>query len=61
MSKISNVILMLEYLSTRKKYSIQELSDLLEMICSSKLFDLLNIEDEQTLFFIILSKLSLTD
>lgn len=31
MSKISNVILMLEYLSTRKKYSIQELSDLLEV------------------------------
>lgn len=31
MSKISNVILMLEYLSTRKKYSIQELSELLEV------------------------------
>ena len=31
MSKISNVILMLEYLSTKKKYSIQELSDLLEV------------------------------
>ena len=31
MSKISNVVLMLEYLSTRKKYSIQELSDLLEV------------------------------
>ena len=31
MSKISNVILMLEYLSTGRKYSIQELSDLLEV------------------------------
>ena len=31
MSKTSNVILMLEYLSTGKKYSIQELSDLLEV------------------------------
>ena len=31
MSKVSNVILMLEYLSTGKKYSIQELSDLLEV------------------------------
>lgn len=31
MSKVSNVILMLEYLSTRKKYSIQELSELLEV------------------------------
>lgn len=31
MSKISNVLLMIEYLSTGKKYSIQELSDLLEV------------------------------
>ena len=31
MSKIGNVILMLEYLSTGRKYSIQELSDLLEV------------------------------
>ena len=31
MSKISNVITMLEYLSSRRKYSIQELSDLLEV------------------------------
>lgn len=31
MSKISNVLTMLEYLSTGKKYSIQELADLLEV------------------------------
>ena len=31
MSKISNVLTMLEYLSTGKKYSIKELSDLLEV------------------------------
>lgn len=31
MSKISNVLTMLEYLSSGRKYSIQELSDLLEV------------------------------
>lgn len=31
MSKISNVLMMLEYLSTGKKYSIEELSDKLEV------------------------------
>ena len=31
MSKISNVLMMLEYLSTGKKYSIKELSDKLEV------------------------------
>ena len=31
MSKISNVITMLEYLSSGRKYSIQELFDLLEV------------------------------
>ena len=31
MSKISNVLLMIEYLSTGKKYSIKELSDALEV------------------------------
>lgn len=31
MSKISNVLTMVEYLSTGKKYSIQELSELLEV------------------------------
>ena len=31
MSKVSNVLTMLEYLSTGKKYSISELADLLEV------------------------------
>ena len=31
MSKVSNIITMIEYLSTGKKYSIQELSELLEV------------------------------
>ena len=31
MSKVSNVLTMIEYLSTGKKYSIKELSDLLEV------------------------------
>lgn len=31
MSKISNVLLMIEYLSNGRKYSVQELSDLLEV------------------------------
>ncbi len=37
MSKISNVLTMIEYLSTGRKYSISELSKKLEEICFKKL------------------------